>query len=124
MRLSELEGEEPQPVFSPDGKQVAFVWSGNSGNNRDIYVSLVGTHSTLRLTTDPASDTQSWSPDGLSIAFHRDGVQPKEIQVGPGSPRQNYKETSIIAASSWPIPLGAMAHLQLGRAYAVLGDQG
>ena len=33
-----LPGHKDRPRFSPDGKQVAFEWDGEDGNNRDIYV--------------------------------------------------------------------------------------
>jgi Tol biopolymer transport system component len=77
VRVTSLPGVETQPSFSPDGKQIVFVWGGETGENEDIYVSLVGTDSILRLTTDPASDTSpAWSPDGKYIAFYRAGAQP------------------------------------------------
>ena len=49
-----------------------------TGDNEDIYVSLVGTGSVLRLTTKLlASDSSpSWSPDGQYIAFYRNAPRP------------------------------------------------
>jgi Tol biopolymer transport system component len=65
-------GDEVDPSFSPDGRQVAFSWGGNKNENRDIYVLPVGGQHPLRLTQDPADDiSPAWSPDGLSIAFIR-----------------------------------------------------
>ncbi len=82
VRITSLPGVETQPSFSPDGKQIVFVWGGETGENEDIYVSLVGTDSILRLTTDPASDTSpAWSPDGKYIAFYRAGVRPGYLIV-------------------------------------------
>ena len=44
-----------QPSFSPDGNQVAFAWNGESREQFDIYVKVVGSGSDpLRLTDDPA----------------------------------------------------------------------
>src|SRR6185503_1426225 len=40
--LTTLPGAERSPAFSPDGKQVAFAWSGEKEDNFDIYVQLVG----------------------------------------------------------------------------------
>ncbi len=71
-------GEESQPAFSPDGKQIAFVWNGEREDNYDIYVKLLGAQSPLRLTESPEFDfCPVWSPDGSQIAFFRrqkDGI--------------------------------------------------
>jgi Tol biopolymer transport system component/DNA-binding winged helix-turn-helix (wHTH) protein len=65
-------GSESHPAFSPDGKQIAFVWGGESDDNNDIYVKLIGTEKPLRLTADPAADSgPTWSPDGRYLAFLR-----------------------------------------------------
>jgi Tol biopolymer transport system component/DNA-binding winged helix-turn-helix (wHTH) protein len=70
--LTRLAGRESGPAFAPDGEQVAFAWSGEKLDNSDIYVTLVGSTSVRRLTTDSADDfAPSWSPDGRRIAFLR-----------------------------------------------------
>lgn len=72
--LTAYSGYQSEPTFSPDGNQVAFTWDGESQQNKDIYVKLVGSGGPpLRLTTDPAADySPAWSPDGRFIAFLRD----------------------------------------------------
>ena len=65
-------GDESQPSLSPDGQQVAFSWEGESGSNRDIYITSMSHHYPRRLTTDGAEDVYpAWSPDGKQIAFVR-----------------------------------------------------
>jgi Tol biopolymer transport system component/tRNA A-37 threonylcarbamoyl transferase component Bud32 len=70
--LTSYPGAEGSPSFSPDGSQIAFTWNGEQEDNQDVYVSLIGSGSPLRLTADPRPDFgSSWSPDGRSIAFLR-----------------------------------------------------
>jgi Tol biopolymer transport system component len=65
-------GWEWGPTFSPDGDQVAFGWEGEKRDNWDIYIKMIGSTETRRLTTDPGFDgNASWSPDGRQIAFFR-----------------------------------------------------
>ncbi len=65
-------GLELHPAFSPDGKQLAFVWTGPEQDNYDVYVKLMGTDTPLRLTEHPGRDVSpTWSPDGRYIAFRR-----------------------------------------------------
>src|SRR5262245_35575198 len=59
------------PVFSPDGKQIAFM-SGRDGNP-EIYVMNVDGTNVRRLTNHPAGDSSpTWSPSGSQIAFTSD----------------------------------------------------
>ena len=63
--LTSYPGSQTNPAFSPDGKQVAFAWDGEQGDNFDIYVKLVDAGAPLRLTTNPAKEfAPAWSPDG------------------------------------------------------------
>ncbi len=67
-RLTTADGDELSPVFSPDGKMIAF--SGNYDGNIDVYVmpSLGGTP--RRLTYHPDADiVQGFTPDGKSVLF-------------------------------------------------------
>ena len=68
--LTSYVGMEILPAFSPDGKQVAFAWEGEKGDNFDIYVKLVEAGTPHRLTTHPAHDAfPAWSPDGSLHCF-------------------------------------------------------
>ena len=77
-------GDQVLPNFSPDGREIAFSWDGDKGDNFDIYVKLVGETNALRLTTDPAADTAPvWTPDGKRIAFGRSGAHGGIYTVSP-----------------------------------------
>ncbi|MBM4036764.1 MAG: DUF5050 domain-containing protein [Planctomycetes bacterium] len=94
--LTSYAGLESYPAFSPDGKQVAFSWVGQSQDNTDIYVKLIGSDAPLRLTTDPADDIQPvWSPDGRHIAFLRtrwSATDEVRLLPAPGGPERRLAE--------------------------------
>jgi tricorn protease len=67
-RLTVDEGIESNPVFSPDGKLIAF--NGQYDGNTDVYVIPVEGGIPKRLTWHPAADlVRGFSPDGKSVLF-------------------------------------------------------
>jgi len=65
-------GEKYTPSLSPDGQHLAFIWNGGAGPHFSIYVKIVGTEESLRLTKEASIDFNPvWSPDGRYIAFCR-----------------------------------------------------
>jgi tricorn protease len=59
---------ESRPLFSPDGKRLAFT-STRTGNG-DVYVLTLATGDTTRLTFDDANElVTGWSADSASIYF-------------------------------------------------------
>jgi len=82
--LTTYPGYQITPVFSPDGKQVAFAWDGEQSENLDIYVKLVDAGTPLRLTNSSVSEyAPAWSPNGHNIAFCRDRGARTEIWTVP-----------------------------------------
>jgi Tol biopolymer transport system component/DNA-binding winged helix-turn-helix (wHTH) protein len=90
--LTSALGDAKSPSFSPDGRQIAFVWNGVERTHYDIYVQLVGGDTPLQLTHHKSSDgvpgPPQWSPDGREIAFarcnsERDGVYTVPALGGP-----------------------------------------
>src|SRR5207302_10963800 len=62
------EAHDILPVFSPDGRWLAF--SSNRHGNYDVFVVPVQGGKPRRLTFDSATDfVQGWSPDGKQILF-------------------------------------------------------
>ena len=67
-RLTVSEGVEANPVFSPDGKLIAF--SAQYDGNLDVYVIPVEGGIPKRLTWHPGADlVRSFTPDGKSVLF-------------------------------------------------------
>jgi tricorn protease len=67
-RLTVDEGIESNPVFSPDGKLIAF--SAQYDGNTDVYIIPVEGGVPKRLTWHPAADAvRGFTPDGKSVLF-------------------------------------------------------
>jgi Tol biopolymer transport system component len=65
-------GEKYTPNLSPDGQHLAFAWNGGAGPQFSLYVRVIGTEESLRLTKQTSIDFNPvWSPDGRYIAFCR-----------------------------------------------------
>lgn len=65
-------GRVLQPAMSPDGKRLAFSWTGDADDNYDVYVSDLASGHRQRLTSYPHFDGGPvWSSDGARIAFTR-----------------------------------------------------
>jgi Tol biopolymer transport system component/DNA-binding winged helix-turn-helix (wHTH) protein len=107
VRLTSFPGKETEPTLSPDGKMVAFVWDGEKGDNRDIYVMLVDAGTPFRLTSDPGDDlSPAWSPDGRFIAFHRRTKERNGIYLvpslgGPSRRLTDLKNSPFGSRMSW-----------------------
>ena len=67
-RLTTGAGNETDPVFSPDGTQIAFT--GEYDGNADVYVMPAEGGVPKRLTWHPKGDyAVGWTPDGKRILF-------------------------------------------------------
>jgi len=67
-RLTVDEGVESDPVFSPDGKLIAF--SAQYDGNTDVYIVPVEGGVPARLTWHPGNDlVRGFTPDGASVLF-------------------------------------------------------
>ena len=79
-------GEKYAPSLSPDGQHLAFAWNGGTGSRFSLYVKILGTEESLRLTKQPSIDFNPvWSPDGRFIAFCRIFAGATGIYVIPAS---------------------------------------
>ena len=75
---------ESQAAFSPDGNQIAFVWTGEKEGNTDVYVRLVEGGNWVRVTTNPGDDVNpAWSPNGRTLAFYRSSTDGDGVYLVP-----------------------------------------
>ena len=68
-RLTSTQGDETSPVFSPDGRRLAF--SRSNGNDWDVFVTNAdGSGEAMRVTMMPEDDfVTGWTPDGKELIF-------------------------------------------------------
>ncbi|MCO6497437.1 MAG: PD40 domain-containing protein [Chitinophagaceae bacterium] len=67
-RITVSEGIESNPVFSPDGKWIAFT--GQYDGNTDVFIVPVNGGIPKRLTWHPGADlVRDFSPDGKKVLF-------------------------------------------------------
>jgi dipeptidyl aminopeptidase/acylaminoacyl peptidase len=89
-------GHDSSPVWSPDGKTLAFL-SSRSGDSQVYLLSMEGgeAHRLTKLST--GADMVKWSPDGKTIAF-TSGVYPDCKDDDCNSKRDAEKEKNKVKA--------------------------
>ena len=80
VRLVTGQGRLSRPIFSPDGRQIAFT--GNYDGNTDVYVVDTAGGQPRRLTWHPGADTAvGWTPDGKSVLFNSPRDVPRDLDM-------------------------------------------
>jgi Tol biopolymer transport system component/predicted Ser/Thr protein kinase len=70
--LTSYPGLEREPALSPDGKLVAFTWTGADFGKRQVYVKQLDSSQPLAITHGPAEYSDpAWSPEGHQLAIER-----------------------------------------------------
>ncbi len=78
--VTAFSGREDHPAFSPDGKQLAYIWDGEPGHSA-VYTQGQNAESAVRLTHSDVSEAcPVWSSDGREIAFLR-GIGQDRIEI-------------------------------------------
>jgi len=104
------------PVFSPDGKRIAFSATAEGASSQDIYVINVDGTGLRRVTTHPDIDTApTWSPSGTQIAFTSNRTGKQQIYIanadGSGSAqRLNIPDGEVDRATWAPSPYNEIAY--------------
>jgi TolB protein len=104
------------PVFSPNGRQIAFAAVAEGANAHDIFVMNADGTNRRRLTTHPDSDTTpTWSPSGNEIAFTSDRTGRPQIYIinadGTGTARRLPIPDAEADRATWaPAPFNEIAY--------------
>jgi TolB protein len=113
--LTKTEGSHKLPVYSPDGKRIAYETTRDG--NVDIYVANVDGSNVRRITNHPDTDgTPTWSPGGNQIAFTSDRFSPGRPQLfimdadGTGVQRLPIPESQADRATWAPAPYNEIAY--------------
>ena len=90
VRLTSQSSYECSPIWSPDGKSIAFASDRNG--NFDIFLMSADGGSAKRLTTHSANETpESFTPDGKSVLFSAAIQDPiKSVQFPGGKLTELY----------------------------------
>ena len=104
-KLTENRKNDRDPVWSPDGKRIAFSSDRKGdGANPDIYVMDADGGNPQRLTENRHDDeSPSWSPDGKRIAFYSLKGMHADIYVmdDDGQNEQRLTNTHVDASPAW-----------------------
>ncbi len=87
-------GDDSQPAWSPDGRQIAFV--RQTEDNRDIYTATPEGSQVKRLTDHPGADVSpAWTPDNRLLYYsQRSGKWGLYLMDADGSDQQLLLETA------------------------------
>lgn len=103
--LTSLPGAARGPAFSPDGKQIAFLWNAETPAKWNLYVQLVGGENPLQLThtTSGFLCCADWSFDGSEIAFSRCDDHGGGVFVVPalGGPERKLTDAACGSTPKW-----------------------
>ena len=82
VRLTSRSSYESEPVWSPDGKSIAF--SSDRSGNADIYIMSANGGTATRLTTNSAAETpEAFTPDGKYVLFSASIQDPASSALFP-----------------------------------------
>ena len=134
-RLTDYDESDAFPVWSPNGRQIAFIrtmFSRKGDRNYEIYVMAANGGNPRNLTRHPAFDSSpDWSPDGKQIVFssERDGDLNIHVMAADGNNVRQLTRLPFATAPKWSpdgqqIAFEAMLGLGHGRQIYMINADG
>ena len=127
-RVTPSAWESRYPVWSPDGKRIAFIRTGPSPSEYDprdeIYVVTLNGTGLQRLTRNNRNDGEpTWSPDGRRIAFtsHESGIN---VVSTSGGASRALSRTGLDNQPDWSPVGNKIAYVSAGPAIHVMSEDG
>ena len=98
-------GQQRDPALSPDGKLLAFIWTGTtSPSHWNVYVKQLDASQPLRVTHDDVNYASPvWSPDGHQLAVLRHTNKGTAIVLLPslGGPEREIARVDAYGSTCW-----------------------
>lgn len=118
-RLTSMPSYESNPVWSPDGKSIAFASDRNG--NFDIYAVDTAGGQARRLTSNSASEIpEAFSPDGKYVLFSASIQDPVESALFPSSRMTELYKVPVKGGSTVQVlgtPAKMMSYLPDGKRF-------
>jgi TolB protein len=100
-------GQSRDPEWAPDGRTIAFGWSGSRSRRADLFAITPDGRTLTRLThsAEVSESDPTWSPDGTRIAFVRwrgGGWNPQRLWTMRRDGTGRERVPTGAASASWP----------------------
>jgi uncharacterized repeat protein (TIGR01451 family) len=119
VNLTNRQGSDYDPAWSPDGKKIAFVTLRGFDGKTKIYVMNADGTDPKNLSYSSSEDSApAWSPDGTKIAFVSYGINfPPRIYVmnADGTGRKPISDIEYVGTPSWSPDGQTIIFTALGR---------
>lgn len=94
-------GNDNFPVWSPDGRMLAFT--SNRAGNYDLYLKVLDPDTPERpiVATPQPEFSRNWSPDGKFLAYVRTGTNQRDLMLVPMDGRDHQPEMFWKSQSGW-----------------------
>jgi hypothetical protein len=95
-------GNNVDPTYSPDRSKLAFA--SDRGGSLDLYVADADGRHIVRLTNDPAPESEpAWTPDGSRLVFAATRAGSRQLYVISAAGGEARQLTSLAGGASEPV---------------------